>query len=160
PFVFLQTASTAPIEGPLASAGVTSTNVDSVKANGATARIMTRLQDVVRDRVVIIFSSGMPVLRRVSSQPRSSISARSRGRRLGVMRTAAWRIAHCASRPLGQFSRSPGFETEAEVPDPPRLWRFSTEMLPQRDRFSAFREGLARQVLTMDVVDHSGGRPR
>jgi len=33
-------------------------------------------------------------------------------------------------------------------------------MLPQRDRFSAFREGLARQVLTMDVVDHSGGRPR
>jgi AraC-like DNA-binding protein len=33
-------------------------------------------------------------------------------------------------------------------------------MLPQRDRVSAFREDLARQVLTMDVVDHSGGRPR
>jgi AraC-like DNA-binding protein len=51
-------------------------------------------------------------------------------------------------------------EKETEVPEAPRLWRFSTDMLPQRDRFSAFREGLARQVLTMDVVDHSGGRPR
>ena len=41
-----------------------------------------------------------------------------------------------------------------------RLLRFSTEMLPERDRFSAFREEFARRVLTMDVVDYSAGRPR
>jgi len=45
-------------------------------------------------------------------------------------------------------------------PTPSRLLRFSTEMLPERERFSAFREEFARRVLTMDVVDHSGGRPR
>jgi AraC-like DNA-binding protein len=32
-------------------------------------------------------------------------------------------------------------------------------MFPERDRFAAFREEFARKVLTMDVVDHSGGRP-
>jgi AraC-like DNA-binding protein len=45
-------------------------------------------------------------------------------------------------------------------PTPSHLLRFSTEMLPERDRFSAFREEFARRVLTMDAVDHSGGRPR
>jgi AraC-like DNA-binding protein len=50
---------------------------------------------------------------------------------------------------------------EIEVPPtPPRLLRFSTEMLPERERFSAFREEFARRVLTMDVIDHSAGRPR
>jgi AraC-like DNA-binding protein len=33
-------------------------------------------------------------------------------------------------------------------------------MLPERDRMSAFREEFARQVLSMDVVDLSGGKPR
>jgi hypothetical protein len=33
-------------------------------------------------------------------------------------------------------------------------------MLPDRDRMSAFREAFARQVLNMDVVDHSVGKPR
>jgi AraC-like DNA-binding protein len=42
----------------------------------------------------------------------------------------------------------------------PQLLRFSTEMLPVRDRMAAFREEFARQVLKMDVVDLSGGRPR
>jgi AraC-like DNA-binding protein len=45
-------------------------------------------------------------------------------------------------------------------PTPSRLLRFSTDMLPERDRFSAFREEFARRVLMMDVIDHSGGRPR
>jgi len=31
-------------------------------------------------------------------------------------------------------------------------------MLPERERFSAFREEFARRIL-MDVIDHSGGRP-
>jgi hypothetical protein len=44
------------MEAPLASAGVAGANVMSVKANGPRARIATRLQDIVRDRVVIIFS--------------------------------------------------------------------------------------------------------
>jgi AraC-like DNA-binding protein len=38
--------------------------------------------------------------------------------------------------------------------------RFSTEMLPERDRFAAFREEFARRVLAMDVIDHSAGRLR
>jgi AraC-like DNA-binding protein len=52
-------------------------------------------------------------------------------------------------------------ETEIEVPPTPsRLLRISTEMLLERDRFSAFREEFARRVLAMDVIDHSDGRPR
>jgi AraC-like DNA-binding protein len=39
----------------------------------------------------------------------------------------------------------------------PRVLRFSTEMLPKRDRFTAFREEFARRVMNMDVVDCSGG---
>jgi AraC-like DNA-binding protein len=38
--------------------------------------------------------------------------------------------------------------------------RWSTEMLPERTRFSVFREEFARQNLALDVIDHSGGRPR
>jgi len=50
---------------------------------------------------------------------------------------------------------------EIEVqPTPSRLLRISTEMLPEPDRFSAFREEFARRVLMMDVIDHSDGRPR
>jgi AraC-like DNA-binding protein len=45
-------------------------------------------------------------------------------------------------------------------PMPSRLLRISTEMFPERDRFSAFREEFVRRILTMDVIDHSGGRPR
>jgi AraC-like DNA-binding protein len=45
-------------------------------------------------------------------------------------------------------------------PTSSRLLRISTEMLPERDRFSAFREEFARRVLLMDVIDHSDGRPR
>jgi AraC-like DNA-binding protein len=33
-------------------------------------------------------------------------------------------------------------------------------MLPERERFSAFREEFARRVLMMDVIDHSDGCPR
>jgi len=40
------------------------------------------------------------------------------------------------------------------------LLRWSTEMLPERERFSTFREEFARQNLALDVIDHSGGRPR
>src|SRR5215470_2641337 len=50
---------------------------------------------------------------------------------------------------------------DIEMPStPPRLLRISTEMLPERERFSAFREEFARRVLMMDVIDHSDGRPR
>jgi AraC-like DNA-binding protein len=49
---------------------------------------------------------------------------------------------------------------EIEVPPASyRLQHFSTEMLPERERFSAFRE-FARRVMITDVIDHSGGRPR
>jgi AraC-like DNA-binding protein len=41
-----------------------------------------------------------------------------------------------------------------------RVLHISTEMLPEKERFSAFREEFARRVLMMDVIDHSGGRPR
>src|SRR5262249_24542990 len=40
------------------------------------------------------------------------------------------------------------------------LLRWSTEMLPERERFSTLREEFARQNLALDVIDHSGGRPR
>jgi AraC-like DNA-binding protein len=49
---------------------------------------------------------------------------------------------------------------EIEMPPTSRLLRFSTEMLPERERFAAFREEFARRVLAMDVVDYSTGRPR
>jgi AraC-like DNA-binding protein len=50
---------------------------------------------------------------------------------------------------------------EIEMPSTPsRLLRLSTDMLPERDRFPAFREEFARRVLMMDVIDRSGGRPR
>jgi AraC-like DNA-binding protein len=45
-------------------------------------------------------------------------------------------------------------------PPSSRLLRFSTDMLPERERFSAFREDFARKVLVMDVIDHSAGHPR
>jgi hypothetical protein len=44
-------------------------------------------------------------------------------------------------------------------PTPSRLLRISTEMFPERERFSAFREEFARRILAIDVIDHSGGRP-
>jgi AraC-like DNA-binding protein len=44
-------------------------------------------------------------------------------------------------------------------PTPFRLLRFSTEMLPEGERFSAFREEFVRRILTMDVIDRSGGHP-
>src|SRR5216684_5552207 len=50
---------------------------------------------------------------------------------------------------------------EIEVsPTSSRLLRISTEMFPERERFSAFREEFVRRILRMDVIDHSGGRPR
>lgn len=44
------------------------------------------------------------------------------------------------------------------MPAPSHLIRISTEMFPEKERFSAFREEFVRKVLAMDVVDHSGGR--
>jgi AraC-like DNA-binding protein len=46
------------------------------------------------------------------------------------------------------------------MPTSSRLLRWSTEMLPEPARFSMFREEFARQNLALDVIDHSGGRPR
>jgi AraC-like DNA-binding protein len=46
------------------------------------------------------------------------------------------------------------------MPTSSHLLRWSTEMLPERARFSALREEFARQSLALDVIDHSGGRPR
>ena len=46
------------------------------------------------------------------------------------------------------------------MPTSSHLLRWSTEMLPERARFSAFREEFARQKLALDVIDHSGGHPR
>jgi AraC-like DNA-binding protein len=38
--------------------------------------------------------------------------------------------------------------------------RVSTEMFARNQRFAAFREEFVRQHMAMDVIDHSGGRPR
>lgn len=46
------------------------------------------------------------------------------------------------------------------MPTSSHLLRWSTEMLPERARFSTLREEFARQNLALDVIDHSGGRPR
>jgi AraC-like DNA-binding protein len=46
------------------------------------------------------------------------------------------------------------------MPTSSHLLRWSTEMLPERARFSALREEFARQKLALDVMDHSGGHPR
>ena len=42
----------------------------------------------------------------------------------------------------------------------PRVLRLSTQMFPERGRFSAFRGEFARRVVSMDVVDRADGRPR
>src|SRR5947199_3718001 len=42
----------------------------------------------------------------------------------------------------------------------PRLLRFSTELLPERNRFEAFREEFARQVLNVDWTNLSESKPR
>ena len=46
------------------------------------------------------------------------------------------------------------------MPNSSHLLRWSTEMLPERARFSTFRDEFARRNLALDVIDHSGGRPR
>lgn len=46
------------------------------------------------------------------------------------------------------------------MPTSSRLLRWSTEMLPEGTQISALREEFARQNLALDVIDHSGGRPR
>ncbi|MGY4254586.1 AraC-like DNA-binding protein [Bradyrhizobium sp. USDA 4516] len=46
------------------------------------------------------------------------------------------------------------------MPTSSRLLRWSTEMLPERARLSTLREEFARLNLALDVIDHSGGRPR
>ncbi|MCS3448471.1 MULTISPECIES: helix-turn-helix transcriptional regulator [Bradyrhizobium] len=46
------------------------------------------------------------------------------------------------------------------MPTSSHLLRWSTKMLPERSRFSTFREEFARLNLALDVIDHSGGRPR
>ena len=40
-------------------------------------------------------------------------------------------------------------------PTSSRLVRFSTQMLPEPNRFAAFREEFTRRVLATDVVDRS-----
>lgn len=45
-------------------------------------------------------------------------------------------------------------------PTPSRLVRISTEMLPERERFSAFQEEFAQKILKMDVIDRSARCPR
>lgn len=42
------------------------------------------------------------------------------------------------------------------MPGPSRLLRFSTEMLPERERFSVFREDFARRIMRTDAIDNSG----
>ena len=46
------------------------------------------------------------------------------------------------------------------MPNSSHLLRWSTEMLPERTRVSTFRDEFARRNLALDVIDHSGGRPR
>ena len=45
------------------------------------------------------------------------------------------------------------------MPTSSPLLRISTKMLSERDFLSAFREGFARPILMLDVIDHSSGRP-
>jgi AraC-like DNA-binding protein len=75
------------------------------------------------------------------------------------MRTTPLLIAHGSFRQLGRSCRGCA-ETEVEMPTSPHLLNFSTEMLPERERFSAFREGFAQQVLKLEASDYSGGHPR
>ncbi|WFU34070.1 AraC family transcriptional regulator [Bradyrhizobium brasilense] len=46
------------------------------------------------------------------------------------------------------------------MPTSSQRLQWSTEMLPERVRFSTFRDEFARLNLALDVIDHSGGRPR
>jgi hypothetical protein len=52
-------------------------------------------------------------------------------------------------------------ETEADVQQTPsHLLRLSTEMLPERERFSALQEEFAQKILRMDLIDRGGPCPR
>ncbi|MBR0936109.1 helix-turn-helix transcriptional regulator [Bradyrhizobium jicamae] len=46
------------------------------------------------------------------------------------------------------------------MPTSSQRLQWSTEMLPERVRFTTFREEFTRLNLALDVIDHSGGRPR
>src|SRR5206468_2057517 len=60
-------------------------------------------------------------------------------------------IPRCALCPIAQFFLPLGTcGMEADTSEAPRLLRFSTDMLPERDRFPAFREEFVRRVLRMD----------
>src|SRR5947209_13655257 len=78
------------------------------------------------------------------------------------LRATNLQIAHIVRhRRLDRSCRGRTSEMEIEVPPmSSRLLRISTETLPERERFSAFREEFARRVLMMDVIDHSDGGPR
>jgi AraC-like DNA-binding protein len=78
------------------------------------------------------------------------------------MRTASWQIAHFASHAEAQsLCLVCAREMETDVPPTlSRLLRLSTEALPERERFSAFREEFAQQILKMDFIDRGAGCPR
>jgi AraC-like DNA-binding protein len=76
-----------------------------------------------------------------------------------VQRVCRLRIMRRVRRNRSCGGRARKLEIEMP-PTPSRLLRISTEMLPERERFAAFREEFARRVLWMDVIDHSDGRPR
>jgi AraC-like DNA-binding protein len=82
---------------------------------------------------------------------------------LALLALCAQRICKVCIRRRAQLDRfSSGCACEMEIdvlPAPSHLQRFSTEMLPERERFSAFQE-FARRIMLTDVIDHSGGRPR
>jgi hypothetical protein len=37
----------------------------------------------------------------------------------------------------------------------PRILHLSTELLPEREQFAAFREEIARKIIAIDVIDRS-----
>src|SRR5215467_7121955 len=45
-------------------------------------------------------------------------------------------------------------------PAPPQILRFSTETLPERDRFSAFQEEFAQKILNVDIIDRGARHSR
>ena len=45
-------------------------------------------------------------------------------------------------------------------PAPSQILRFSTETLPERDRFSAFQEEVAQKILKVDIIDRGAGHSR
>jgi AraC-like DNA-binding protein len=101
-----------------------------------------------------------PICRRARRRRGKRYLPWSGDRRLGVLRTCD--LVDYALHTMPDWAILYASDMRStDLPEAPLLQHFSTETLPERERFAAFREDFALRVMAMDIIDHSGGgQPR